>query len=162
MSKHFSISQKHTPQTSPSSMLSYISSTTRWRHVTKSYASFFIDFFKGCNTFFTTWMDKLSQHCWQISIKYANNMNGQTFTTLLTKSLSNMQIYKFTSSHPPPTSNVKSNEWCEKGCWRTYLKQTEKYVNHHIYLSPSIRESFKGHVWNWITKYHTKLQNHCM
>ena len=21
-----------------------------------------------------------------------------------------------------------------KGCWRTYLKQTEKYANHHIYL----------------------------
>ena len=47
----------------------------------KSYASFFIDFFKGCNTF--------SQHEWT------------NFHNIADKSLSNMQIYKFTSSHPP-------------------------------------------------------------
>ena len=47
----------------------------------KSYASFFIDFFKGCNTF--------SQHEWT------------NFHNIANKSLSNMQIYKFTSSHPP-------------------------------------------------------------
>ena len=49
--------------------------------VDKSYASFFIDFFKGCNTF--------SQHEWT------------NFHNIANKSLSNMQIYKFTSSHPP-------------------------------------------------------------
>ena len=49
--------------------------------INKSYASFFIDFFKGCNTF--------SQHEWT------------NFHNIANKSLSNMQIYKFTSSHPP-------------------------------------------------------------
>ena len=49
--------------------------------VVKSYASFFIDFFKGCNTF--------SQHEWT------------NFHNIANKSLSNMQIYKFTSSYPP-------------------------------------------------------------
>ena len=49
-------------------------------YYTRSYASFFIDFFKGCNTF--------SQHEWT------------NFHNIADKSLSNMQIYKLTSSHP--------------------------------------------------------------
>ena len=47
-----------------------------------------------------------------------------------------------------------------KGCWRTYLKQTEKYANHHIYLErlwpPLLKLKFGN---GWLTSYCCKKFN---